>query len=187
MIVTSAESGSALKVACSVSLPPQSLTYDNAGRLLHEVVTKGQDQVARYTTSYDSNSRVVGRTQRIESSTDNGAWTYSYDDAGRLQAANGPNDTSYDYDYDGAGNRTRQSETKTVKGVPLTTTTTTSYDSAGRPTSSSDGTTYGHDAAGNLTRIDHGATGLSYDYEPWSRMTKATELGLGTESPLNID
>ena len=36
--------------------------------------------------------------------------------------------------------------------------------------------TYGHDAAGNLTRIDHGTTGLSYDYDPWSRMTKATEL-----------
>jgi YD repeat-containing protein len=47
------------------------------------------------------------------------------------------------------------------------------YDRAGRPTSSSEGITYAHDPAGNLTRIAGPSTTWDYGYDPFDRMTSA--------------
>ena len=69
------------------------------------------------------------------------------------------------YGYDGAGNRVSLQK----GGGPVVHTT---YDDAGLPVSSTDGTTFEFDAAGNLTEITKGQA-TTYDYDPWSRMTEA--------------
>jgi RHS repeat-associated protein len=57
---------------------------------------------------------------------------------------------------------------------------TTTYDGAGLPTSSTDGTTYYHDQVGDLTSIDRSGTtnDWSYGYDPYGRMTCAKKSTL---------
>lgn len=52
---------------------------------------------------------------------------------------------------------------------------TTTYDQAGLPVSSSDGTTYSHDQVGNLTAIDRtgGTNDWLFTYSSWNKLTKA--------------
>ena len=73
------------------------------------------------------------------------------------------------YTFDGASNRI---SVKVGSSTPVTTT----YDAAGLPTSSSDGTTYSHDATGELTGIDRpggSASDWRFSYSSWSQLTVA--------------
>jgi YD repeat-containing protein len=115
--------------------------------------------IASFDLSYDAASNLTGRIQSVGTGTGanphNGTYAYTYDAAGRLITATGPSSFgSRTYAWDGAGNRI---SVQVGTGTPVTTT----YDAAGLPTSSSDGTTYTHDPVGNLTAIDR--TGSTND------------------------
>jgi RHS repeat-associated protein len=105
----------------------------------------------------------------VNTSPDNGDWTYAYDAANRLSSATDPAGVATTYGYDGAGNR---NFVQVGQGPAVTTT----YDQAGLPVSASDGTTYTHDQVGNLTGVNASGTAddWTYAYDPWNRMTRAT-------------
>ncbi len=75
---------------------------------------------------------------------------------------------------------------KVGSGTALTTT----YDVAGLPTSSSDGTVYTHDALGELTKIDRtgGTTNdWNYTYDTWGGIKKAAHTPSGSDMTYTLD
>ncbi len=114
---------------------------------------------------------MAARSCRASARTEVGAraWTYTYDGASRMTRAIGPNATgasiTRDYRYDGAGNRIYVKEGSAAA-------VSTTYDLAGLPTTSSDGTTYTHDQIGDLTLINASGTAndWSYNYDAYGRM-----------------
>ena len=171
--------------------------YDQAGRRETETATKNGNQIALFDQDYDPNGRVISENQQVSGGLENGTWTYDYDFAGRLTSADAPGGiTSFTYEYDLAGNRTRHKETTTLAGVPVVRDSTTTYDTAGRPLTSSlqvteNGvldpivtTTYTHDDAGNLTSRSDGVTGWVYDYDGLSRLTGVTQSVAGLPTPI---
>ncbi len=110
------------------------------------------------------------KTETGPDNADSGTWTYGYDPANRMTTA--PSGTITTYGYDGASNRT---SVKVGNKQP----TTTSYDAAGLPTTSSDNTTYTHDAIGELTKIDR-SPGTSNDwnfaYNAWGVVTSGAHV-----------
>lgn len=128
---------------------------------------------------YDLASNVISRAETVTTETggnnpDSGTWTYAYDAANRMisSTAPAPSSTVTTYGYDGAGNRT---SVQVDSGTPVT----TDYDAAGLPTSSSDGTTYTHDAVGELTKIDRSpsdSNDWNYAYNSWGVVTSAAHV-----------
>lgn len=91
--------------------------------------------LATFDLGYDAASNVNSRAETITGNTFGGTYTYTYDAANRLSTATGPATFgSRTYGYDGASNRT---SVQVGTGTPVTTT----YDGAGLPVSSTDGTT----------------------------------------------
>jgi YD repeat-containing protein len=119
---------------------------------------------ASFSYTYDPVGNVMSAAQTMPGNADNGTWTYGYDTQNRLTSAQLNSNPSTAYAYDGSGNRTA------VGSV------TTTYDSAGIPTSSSDGTTYGFDAVGDLTSIT-GPRTWTFTYDSWSRTKTAAGSG----------
>jgi RHS repeat-associated protein len=126
--------------------------------------------LATFDLGYDVASNVNSRAESITGNAFSGTYAYTYDAAGRMLTATGPAAFgSRTYTFDGAGNRT---------GVQIGTDPqlVTTYDDAGLPTSSSDGTTYAHDPAGELTGIDRPG-GSAFDwwfsYGAWGQVTVA--------------
>jgi RHS repeat-associated protein len=170
---------------------PTSYTYDSAGRVITRtdpagltwtrtyfpltglvkahVVKKGGNSRGNFQLSYDIAGNVKTRSVNVNTSPDNGDWTYAYDAANRLSSATDPAGVATTYGYDGAGNR---NFVQVGQGPAVTTT----YDQAGLPVSASDGTTYTHDQVGNLTGVNASGTAddWTYAYDPWNRMTRAT-------------
>jgi RHS repeat-associated protein len=124
---------------------------------------------ASFNLDYDRASDVTRRVETVTGNTFGGTYDYTYDGSNRLATVTGPAAFgSRTYGYDGGGNRTSL-QVNADPGV------TTTYDSAGLPVSSSDGTTYSHDAVGNLTTIDRtgGSNDWFFTYSPWNQLTKA--------------
>jgi RHS repeat-associated protein len=142
-------------------------TYEAATGLPDtRTVTSGSTTLLSADLSYDSAGNVTSRTQSVNGVDQ--SFDYSYDPAGRLVTATPQGDPTTTYGYDGAGNRI------SVK-VGSDPAVTTEYDAASLPLSSSDGTTYAHDAVGNLTGIDRPgpAPDETFGYDAWSRMRTA--------------
>jgi RHS repeat-associated protein len=172
----------------------------NTKRLHSELVTRGEDVVARFEQGYDKDSRVTTRTETIEGSDDNGPWTYGYDDAGRMTTADGnisgERPHAYQYGYDGAGNRTLVKETAMVNGTDQVTSVATSYDAAGRPTRDFDPTTdqtratYQFDETGELTNVTDNVDPLNswtYSYDSWGHQTAATQVSAVNPASISYD
>jgi YD repeat-containing protein len=144
--------------------------------------------IATFDLSYDKASNVASRVQSVGTGTGanpfNGTYTYAYDAADRLtQVTGGPAAFGgRTYAYDGGGNRT---SVQVGGGSAVT----TSYDAAGLPVSSSDGTSYSHDAVGNLTAIDRTGTANDwfFTYGSWSTTTKAAKTPTGSDVAFTLD
>jgi RHS repeat-associated protein len=141
--------------------------------------------LARFDLGYDASSNVTSRIQYVSgnaSGSDTTPFAYTYDGADRLLTATGPGSFSRTYAYDGGGNRT---SVRVGTGSPVTTT----YDSTGLPASSSDGTTYTHDALGNLTLINRSGTKNDryFTYSSWSALTKSAKSASGSDITYALD
>lgn len=140
--------------------------------------------LATFDLGYDAASNVSSRAETITGNSYGGTYTYTYDAANRLATATGPAAFgSRTYAYDGAGNRT---SVQVGAGTPVTTT----YDGAGLPLSSSDGTTYTHDAVGDLTVIDRpGGTANDWrsTFNSWNQLTKAEHTAGSSDVTYTLD
>jgi YD repeat-containing protein len=139
---------------------------------------------ATFDLGYDRASNVTSRTETITGNAYGGTYTYAYDAADRLASVSGPAAFgSRTYTYDGASNRT---SVQVGTGTPVTMT----YDDAGLPVSSSDGTTYAHDEVGNLLSIDRPG-GSSQDwlfaYGSWSQLTSAEHTPGSSDVAYTLD
>lgn len=90
-----------------------------------------------------------------------------------MEQAVDPSGVATTYEYDGSGNRTSVTEGNQPTQV-------TTYGLDGLPEQESDGTqttVYGHDAVGDLTKIDAPGTNedRSFAYDTWGRTTQACE------------
>ncbi|MGH3118937.1 MAG: RHS repeat-associated core domain-containing protein, partial [Gaiellales bacterium] len=157
-------------------------TYQSGtGRLITQTVVKAGTTLGSFNLGYDQASNVTSREERVKSETgpdnaDSGIWTYGYDAANRMISSTAPSTIVTTYGYDGAGNRT---SVKVGAANPVT----TSYDLAGLPTSSSDNTSYTHDAIGELTKIDKtGGTANDWNlvYSSWGVLKTAAHKTTGT-------
>jgi RHS repeat-associated protein len=132
---------------------------------------------ATFDLGYDVASNVTSRAETITGNTYGGTYTYGYDGANRLTNVTGPAlFGSRTYGYDGGGNRT---SVQVGTGNPVTTT----YNAAGVPTSSSDNTSYTHDAIGELTKIDRTggtANDWNFKYDSWGNLKSAARKTTGT-------
>lgn len=172
--------------------------YDHAGRLTKQVSGRpNEPAVATFTQRFDADSHVIERMNEVRDGSDNGGWIYTYDDAGRLIKATDPQGGWSEYAYDLAGNRTKVVDRDSTAGVVTLVTDETVYDSAGRPATMSaktevdsdspvvTQTTYEHDDAGNLTKIDDGIARWTYAYDPWNRMVASVKSLSATEVPIS--
>jgi RHS repeat-associated protein len=157
-------------------------TYETgSGRLDAQTIVKAGTTLGSFNLDYDAASNVTSRAEVVKTETggnnaDSGTWTYGYDAANRMTASTAPSGTVTTYGYDGAGNRT---SVKVGTANPVTTT----YDLAGLPTSSSDNTSYTHDAVGELTKIDKsGGTANDWNlvYSSWGVVKSAAHKTTGT-------
>lgn len=124
---------------------------------------------ASFNLDYDLASNVTRRVETVTGNTFGGTYDYTYDGSNRLATVVAPAAFgSRTYGYDGGGNR----NSVQLNSDPAITTT---YDAAGLPTSSSDGTTYAHDAVGNLTAIDRAGSSNDwlFAYSSWNQLTTA--------------
>jgi RHS repeat-associated protein len=132
---------------------------------------------ATFDLGYDVASNVTSRAETITGNTYGGSYTYGYDGANRLTNVTGPAAFgSRTYGYDGGGNRT---SVQVGTGNPVTTT----YNAAGLPTTSSDNTSYTHDAIGELTKIDRTggtANDWNFKYDSWGNLKSAARKTTGT-------
>ncbi len=148
-----------------------SRTYDlRSGEVTTQSVTEGAITQFSETWGYDVAGNVTSDEQILNGGSGNGTWTYTYDAANRLATAIEPaslGGKTTNYLYDGQGDRV-YTKTGTAAAV------TTLYDSRGIPVSSSDGTAYTFDNAGNLTKVLKGTATTTYGYDSWNRMIKAT-------------
>jgi RHS repeat-associated protein len=161
---------------------PAGLTWtrnyeSGTGRLDTQTIVKAGTQVGSFDLGYDLASNVTSRIETVKTETgpnnaDSGTWTYGYDAANRMTSSTAPSGTVTTYGYDGASNRT---SVKVGNKQP----TTTSYDAAGLPTTSSDNTTYSHDAIGELTKIDRSpgtSNDWNYAYNAWGVVTSGAHV-----------
>jgi RHS repeat-associated protein len=157
-------------------------TYESGtGRLDTQTIVKAATTLGSFNLGYDQASNVTTRAETVKTETgsnnaDSGTWTYGYDAANRMTSSTAPSTTVTTYGYDGAGNRT---SVKVGTANPVTTT----YDLAGLPTSSSDNTSYTHDAIGELTKIDkQGGTANDWNlvYSSWAVLKTAAHKTTGT-------
>jgi len=159
-------------------------TYESGtGRLDTQTIVKAATTLGSFNLGYDQASNVTTRLETVKTETgpdnaDSGTWTYGYDAANRMTSstAPAPSNTVTAYAYDGAGNRT---SVKVGTANPVITT----YDAAGLPTSSSDNTSYTHDAIGELTKIDKpGGTANDWNlvYSSWGVLKTAAHKTTGT-------
>jgi RHS repeat-associated protein len=153
-------------------------TYEpNTGRVDTQTIknTSTQGVLASFDLGYDAASNVTSKASSVFSNPSNGTWSYQYDAAGRMTLAVGPNatgaQTTWTYGFDGASSRT---SVQTGAGTPVT---TTYQDGSGFPLSSTDGTTYTTDDAGNLVQIDRTGTAndWTYGFDAFNRMTCARQ------------
>jgi len=132
---------------------------------------------ATFDLGYDVASNVTSRAETITGNTYGGSYTYGFDGANRLTNVTGPAAFgSRTYGYDGGGNRT---SVQVGTGNPVTTT----YNAAGLPTTSSDNTSYTHDAIGELTKIDRTggtANDWNFKYDSWGNLKSAARKTTGT-------
>jgi RHS repeat-associated protein len=156
--------------------------YETAsGRLDSQTTAKGSTVLASFDLGYDLNGNVTSKTQTVQGygASDNGGWTYHYDEASRMDWAKDPANTTTTYGYDGAGNRT---SVKVGSATPVI----TNYDSAGFPstetTSGATTATYSVDPLGETTGITRGTSVNSFAYDTWGRLGHAT-----TTSPTPAD
>jgi RHS repeat-associated protein len=159
-------------------------------RVASQTIYKGANKLGDFRLTYDEAGNVAVRTERVGANSSdprNGPTSYTYDAAGRLTSATGPDPSdpagavrTWDWTYDGAGNRTSE----TTDGV----TTTWDLDAQGWPLRSdgatpgvtTDDTTYGWDRAGNLTSVDAPGTAgdQSFTLDAFDRITNATLGGV---------
>ena len=151
------------------------------GRIASQEVTSGAQTIASFSLSYDEAGNVTEKDTFVEGlpSSEQGAWTYAYDGAGRMTASTDPAGVTTSYGWDGAGNRTSVK----VGASPVEVTT---YDQAGLPQSATGGITYTHDEAGNLTGIDRSGDedDLALAYDAWGRTTLQVP---GTSDPVSYE
>ncbi|HZD04249.1 MAG TPA: hypothetical protein VE173_05005, partial [Longimicrobiales bacterium] len=153
-------------------------TYEaRTGRVAAQTVTAGAQVLFSADLTYDEAGNVTAKdiAQDGLPASEQGAWAYSYDPAGRMTASTDPQGVTTAYGWDGAGNRTSVK----VGTAPAEITT---YDAAGRPDTGTGGLTYTHDQAGNLTFLDRPGTGedASFTYDPWGRTKTAAPGALGS-------
>jgi RHS repeat-associated protein len=148
-------------------------TYDKAGRLQRQQITKGATNAGDYSASFD---RAGNITQITESLTTGIRTTYTYDAANQLltewrQEANGYRAT---YTYDGAGNRLTKVEVGDIR-------TTYVYDAANQLSSEQTGaitTNYSYDQNGNQILKDEGGGILTtYTWDEENRLTNVAYPG----------
>lgn len=130
--------------------------YDAAGQLTQRSISTTIGLLLDERYDYDA----VGNLVRTVSNRD-GTTDYTYDELGRLIGANGPG-LATSYTYDTAGNRT------TAGSI------TYSYDVGGRLTSTSDGTAYGYDAAGNLVSRTRAGQTTRLTWDSQNRLVRIT-------------
>jgi RHS repeat-associated protein len=130
------------------------------------------------TRAYDGLSRATSRTDAVGRTE-----TTTYDKLDRVTSVRYDDGTEIDYDYDGDGNMIG----RTV--IPLAGPAAVSewrYDAKGqlagetRPGGAT--TTYGHDAAGNLTSLTDDGGEVDYGYDDAGRLTTITEPPLAGAS-----
>lgn len=119
--------------------------YDPAGTLTSKstVRTQGSQSRAEYTWTRNRAGEILSETSTINSDPTNGMTSFAYDAIGRLASFTRAG-VPTTYGWQAVPNR----DSVTVgNGSPVTTT----YSAADHPTSSSDGSSYTHDADGRLT------------------------------------
>jgi RHS repeat-associated protein len=165
-------------------------TYDAVGRLETETNTNGTlteyeyDTAGRLTdiTNYDASSNVnsffeytydlVGRKTAVV--TEDGSWSYDYDDAGQLIEAIftsttvGIPSTSIEYQYDNAGNRIATIENSVTTNY--TTNDLNQYTAVG-------GKALAYDDDGNLITQTQTSNNYSYVYDIDNRLIQVTKPG----------
>ncbi|MEZ5902062.1 MAG: RHS repeat-associated core domain-containing protein [Alphaproteobacteria bacterium] len=161
--------------------------YDAAGRLISETNANGsyteygydaaghQDEITNYdsgsnvTSFYQYNFDAAGRKTGVV--TNDGTWTYDYDDAGQLIEANftstttGINSKTIQYQYDEAGNRTAVIEDSVTENY--TSNNLNQYGTAG-------GKSFSYDNDGNLTTQTQTGNNYSYVYDVDNRLIQVT-------------
>jgi RHS repeat-associated protein len=106
------------------------------------------------------------RGLRTTMTTNEGTWTYKYDDDGQLTDWTDPQHKQYSIRYDAVGNRI--SETTDGDMVQFyTTNNLNQYTQVGN-------TKYFYDADGNLTRTENGADVTTYSYDAENRLVGVT-------------
>jgi RHS repeat-associated protein len=151
------------------------------GRLETYTVERGNVKVLDTNLNYDLAGNVTSRAQFLKAGQVDDSWTYDHDGASRLITADGPGIPAVSYDYDGASNRYKVTEG--------TSTLTTTFDAAGLPTVTKNGTgtvvsTYATGPEGQLLSLMRPATGheggpdLCMAYDAWGRMIASTQGNL---------
>lgn len=169
---------------------PASLTWTRTyeptrGLVDTQTITGPSGVVGDFNLDYDATGNVVTRKEIVAkpgggNTPGSGTWTYSYDNQNRMISATDPTSITTQYSYDNTGNRTSVQ----VGSDPAI---TTAFDDAGVPVSSSDGTTYISDEAGNLTGID--APGSSADrcfFVDGFNLTRSMKIGSATGCSRNM-
>ena len=151
-------------------------TYEaNTGRVDTETIEKDSTSatLAAFDLGYDKASNVTSKDSEVLSNPSNGSWTYSYDAAGRMTEADGPDATgtatTWTYGWDGASNRI---SVQIDSNTPVETT----YNGAGDPVSDTDGNDFTTDGVGNLVAMENTSDpskNWTYDYDPFSRLVCA--------------
>ncbi|MBL8957778.1 MAG: hypothetical protein JNK82_43785, partial [Myxococcaceae bacterium] len=149
-------------------------TFDLANRLLTEtnplskVTTFTYDAAGNRRTKLDANGHLT---------------TYSYDDNRRLTRVDFDDGTAYEYDFDSRGNRTLEKGPSHERRLH--------YDALNRLDVVDDVTfgkqlTYGHDAAGNRTRVSEGGVDHVYEYDSRGLLA-AARVGAGPRTVFGYD
>lgn len=168
--------------------------YDTAGRLTLIENRAADDSVSSfYRYTYDAAG------QRTEVGTQDGGWTYEYDEIGQLTAATFTSSTAgvankaLSYEYDAAGNRTRVVEdgvetlyeTNELNQYVSVGDASFAYDDDGNMISRTDDagtTTYTYDVENRLISVTEGdGTVLSFEYDIFGNRTARVEDGVRTE------
>ncbi len=167
--------------------------YDAAGQLLNLVNYKSDATIlSRFDYTYDSRGR------RTSMGTQDGTWTYEYDDIGQLThavfapAAGSPAPAqNLRYIYDAMGNRVQTVEngvttnytTNSLNQYTQVGNTTYIFDADGnliRETSPSGATVYSYDDENRLIAVQQGADAWTYTYDAFGQRVASSRNGTTT-------
>ncbi len=186
----------------------QLFSYDDRSRLATNGMAAGDSGVWNNNYTYNRDGQVATISQGYQEGSVGPAPgplatfedSFTYDAAGRLDVSTrvkGAATASVNFDYDARGNRVKTVASGFVgsaDGDPMSAkafglagngTVTSTYDSVGRITGGSDGSTYGYDVDGRMTGSTTPSEGTrTYAYDGFSRLKNVNKVAGTVTTPL---